>query len=515
MMIPAVEPHHSRRFPLRAGNEGLDPNLNLNLAYLFESLPAMVSYWDADQRNVYANRAYLAWLGLGAAELRGRRIVDLAPAALYARISSFIERAYRGEAQVDEQVIDVPDGSRSYWTVNYIPDQRQGVVAGIIVILFDVTTLKETEHALRESERRLRDILAGQTEAISRLGADGRFLFVNDGYCALFDRSREQLLGQRWQPVVHPDDVARVEAALRTLSPRNDVVLVENRVQCASGELRWMQFVNRGFFDERGVLREVQSVGRDITAQKVAELALQEANATLERRVAERTRQLQALAVQITLAEESERKAIARDLHDDLGQLLHIAQMRLEQVQRSADDEALVGSLAQVGGLIRDASKRVRSMTAQLSPPVLRTLGLMPALHWLAEEMGREFGLDVEVVDNGEGDGINLAEAQTLILFRAVRELLLNVLKHAGTYWAQVTIERGERFLGIEVRDEGRGIENVMVALDQRERFGLASLQERIGYLNGTVAIDSEPGRGTAIRLQVPLGTIAGARRRR
>jgi signal transduction histidine kinase len=89
------------------------------------------------------------------------------------------------------------------------------------------------------------------------------------------------------------------------------------------------------------------------------------------------------------------------------------------------------------------------------------------------------------------------------------------VLKHAGTYWAQVTIERGERFLGIEVRDEGRGIENVMVALDQRERFGLASLQERIGYLNGTVAIDSEPGRGTAIRLQVPLGTIAGARRRR
>lgn len=523
MMMLAVDADEGRKPALREGREGGggDPSLDVSLATLFECLPAMISYWDAEQRNVYANRAYLAWLGLGAADLRGRRIVDLAPAALYARILPLVERAYRGEAQSDEQVIESPGGGRRYWVVNYVPDLRKGVVAGIVVILCEVSALKETEQALRESERRLRSILGGQTEAISRLGVDGRFLFVNDAYCALSGRAREELLGQRWQPVAHPDDVARVEASLRTLSPSNDVVIEENRVVCGNGELRWVQFINRGFFDELGVLREIQCVGRDITAQKVAELALQEANANLERRVVERTRQLQELAVQITLAEESERKAIARDLHDDLGQLLHIAQMRLDQVQRSVGDDALVAALVQVGGLIRDASRRVRSMTAQLSPPVLRTLGLVSALHWLADEMGREFGLDVEVdvepvgTDTDGGKAIALGEAQSLILFRAVRELLLNVLKHAGTFWAQVRVEHAAHFLRITVRDEGRGIEDLAAALDQRERFGLASLQERIGYLHGTVVIDSAPGRGTSVRLQVPLGSSRGSGRRR
>jgi len=117
--------------------------------------------------------------------------------------------------------------------------------------------------------------------------------------------------------------------------------------------------------------------------------------------------------------------------------------------------------------------------------------------------------------DTDGGKAIALGEAQSLILFRAVRELLLNVLKHAGTFWAQVRVEHAAHFLRITVRDEGRGIEDLAAALDQRERFGLASLQERIGYLHGTVVIDSAPGRGTSVRLQVPLGSSRGSGRRR
>jgi PAS domain S-box-containing protein len=121
-----------------------------------------------------------------------------------------------------------------------------------------------------------------QTCALPIFLPDGTFLFVNEVYCRLFGKPAEELIGKQWHPVVHPDDLPLVEARLREMSMGNPVVDIENRVYAADGELRWMHFVNRGVFTTDGQLKEIQSVGRDITPLKTYELRLASKQARLE-----------------------------------------------------------------------------------------------------------------------------------------------------------------------------------------------------------------------------------------
>ncbi len=119
---------------------------------------------------------------------------------------------------------------------------------------------KKTEEALRLSEERYRTVVQDQTEVISRFRVDGTFTFVNDVFCRFFGKSSKELLGKRWHPVALSEDLGIIEEKLETLSEDNPIVIIENRVYSGSGEIRWMQFVNRGFFSQEGQLIEIQSV---------------------------------------------------------------------------------------------------------------------------------------------------------------------------------------------------------------------------------------------------------------
>lgn len=128
-----------------------------------------------------------------------------------------------------------------------------------------------------------RALLEDQTEVISRFLSDGTMVYANEVYCRFFGKTRDSLIGQRWYPVAHPDDIPEIEARLAALSPSSPVGTVENRVFAADGKEYWMQFVNRGFFSPTGKLLEIQSVGRDITATRQALMQLQETEAALRR----------------------------------------------------------------------------------------------------------------------------------------------------------------------------------------------------------------------------------------
>ncbi len=180
--------------------------------------------------------------------------------------------------------------------------------------------LTATLEELQRSEKRFRSVVEGQTDVISRFQADGKFIFVNDVYCRLFGKSKEELLDHTWHPVVFSADVPIIEEKLGTMSVSNPVVVIENRVYSGTGKVLWMQFVNSGFFDKDGRLVEIQSVGRDITERKQIE------------------DELRSYARRLIVMEEALRKQIATELHDEIGRDLTVLGMNLMFVRDNIPD---------------------------------------------------------------------------------------------------------------------------------------------------------------------------------
>lgn len=469
-------------------------------------LPSLVGYWDKSLRNKLGNSAYLDWFGIDPTAMVGKTLREVIGEKIFTQNLPFIEGVLRGEPQVFERAIPTPDGrGERHSLAHYIPDMRDGEVCGFFVLVNDITTyknveavLRDTAERLRASEDRLRTIMQDQTEVISRLTRNGDYLFANEVYCRFFGVTERDLIGRRWHPVVHPDDLARVDAELAALTIHQPVVTIENRVFAGDGQVYWMQFVNRGIFNTDGDLVEIQSVGRDITDRKRAEAALQVAHEELQQRVA----QLRQLAVDTTLAEERERQAIANDLHDDLGQLLHVAKLKLDGLAKTLLPQH-EQALQEINALLATASRSVRSLTSQISPPVLKDLGLIAAFGWLAQEIKHQYGLVVEFTPM-VGD-VHLPTAQSAIVFRVVRELLINAAKHSGASSASLRVQGDHDKLCVTVADQGSGIADFAATVNAAPGFGWRSMRERIGFLGGDITVSSQPSRGTSVTFYIPI----------
>ena len=222
----------------------------------------------------------------------------------------------------------------------------------------------------------------------------------------------------------------------------------------------------------------------------------------LERRVEERTSQLRALAADLEAAEERERREIARDLHDDLGQTLAAARIRLAGLCGDKRDNVRAPAL-EVDKLLARANSAIRSLAAQLTPDVLHELGLSAALDWLGEEIERTFALKVSVVDDGSPK--TLAPETRSILYRAARELLINVAKHAQTDAAVVECTVVEGLVIVSVADSGVGYDAAKGLLGPVRGLGLIGMRERLSLIGGTFEVRSIPGKGTTIVISAPL----------
>lgn len=246
-------------------------------------------------------------------------------------------------------------------------------------------------------------------------------------------------------------------------------------------------------------------------ALRVSQEALQSRNdelkelaSSLEARVRERTRQLRMLTAELALTEERERRVLAQDLHDGLGQILAILKIKLTSIKQSERRGVLKKSLQEIEGLIDQSNQSVRTLMMQLSPPVLQALGLAPALEWLGEEMERIYGLSVHIENHGVP--ISLGEPAQTTIFRAVRELLINVSKHACCNKAEVNCVHEESRVTISVTDHGDGFsyDASTPAVVGDMGFGLISVKDRIEFIGGDMTIDSKPGRGTTVTIVFP-----------
>jgi signal transduction histidine kinase len=200
-----------------------------------------------------------------------------------------------------------------------------------------------------------------------------------------------------------------------------------------------------------------------------------------------------------SLAVERERRKLAVDLHDGLGQLLALANIKLALLHNMAEVEKLDPQFQEVESLIAEACGRSREMTLQLCPPVLYEVGLVEAVRWLANDMERRYGLKVTLEEDGQRRPLD--EMMRISLFRSVSELLINVAKHAKTDTALVHVSHWNQFVKISVEDTGIGFDFASGATG----YGLFSVRERLHHLGGIVKMESVHGTGTRISLLAPV----------
>lgn len=225
-----------------------------------------------------------------------------------------------------------------------------------------------------------------------------------------------------------------------------------------------------------------------------------------EARIRDYQAQLQRAAFDTLLAEERERRRIAAELHDGVGQTLALVQVRLTSLREALPADARA-ELDECVRMVAQAVGEARTLTFDLSPPILYDLGLDAAVAWLADQFAARHALTVTL----EGEGVGaLDEDVAAVLFRAVRELLTNVVKHARCARAKVTLRREGGHAVIVVEDDGVGIRDASDA-PPRGGFGLFSVRERVSRLQGSVELGSADGAGTRVTLRVPVGARGGS----
>jgi signal transduction histidine kinase len=220
-----------------------------------------------------------------------------------------------------------------------------------------------------------------------------------------------------------------------------------------------------------------------------------------ELRILEYQEKLRRMAFDTALSEDRERRRIAANLHDGVGQTLALAQNKLSSVRSSLEGDTRT-TLDECVRFIEEAIAQTRTLTFDLSPPILYDLGLEPALRWLAEQMEKRYAIHIEFAGYKT---LWMDPDVAAIVFRCVRELLTNIFKHASTRTARVTLSQNGDRVGVMVEDHGSGFD-VLRASRPRSGigFGLFSVREQIERLGGSMSVQSAPGQGTRVALVVP-----------
>lgn len=383
-----------------------------------------------------------------------------------------------------------------------------GEEASYMGILRDVSERKRAEAELRWRA----DLLEQTHEAVIVWRMGGGILYWNRGATELYGWTAAEATGRSSHRLL--------ESVLPCSAPDFDRRLLE--AGCWYGEIRQRTKAGKTVLVETRMVPIpdgpedilVLETNRDVTDRHADHERICRLAEELEQRVGERTSELinsqgllRALAAELTVTEQRERRRIATELHDYLAQLLVCAHLKVSQARPKQNSLETEEWLDQATEVLQQALSYTRSLVAQLTPMVLHEFGLSSALRWLGEQMQKhQLTVDVDIAAT---EPVPLAEDEAILLFQSVRELLINVSKHARVDHATVRLAVTAGILRIEVRDEGKGLDpSYGDAADEGSataRFGLFSIQERMKALGGWFTIGSTPDKGTVAAMTLPL----------
>jgi len=369
---------------------------------------------------------------------------------------------------------------------------KTGAVALVGGAGVDITERIEAEQALRESEERFRELAENIDEVfwLSDLKHTTIF-YVSPAYEKLWGRSCNSLYAspRSWMDAIHPDDRERVVEVLgdHELQSVPDMVY---RVIRPDGSTRWVHA--RGFpvHDENGAVVRIAGIAADITENRESEDALRKAN-----------RQLQILSRRRIKIQEEERRHLARELHDEIGQELTAAKINLQAAIKESDG-AKSKRIHETTAILERLLGQVRQISLDLRPSTLDDLGLVPALRSLLDEQGRRASVAVHF--SAKNMPANLDPEIQTTCFRIAQEAITNAVRHANATRIDVDLGRENGYLRLQVRDNGRGFD-AESAQAQPAGLGLIGIKERAAMVDARAKIISSPKKGTTVDVSLPL----------
>jgi len=361
-------------------------------------------------------------------------------------------------------------------------------------LTLELNRRKHIEEMLRKAAERYKNLFENSPIGIYRTNPEGRILMANPTLLRMLGyQSFDAMTMRKAKKADYEPTYLRKKLKAR----------LEREGRVRGFEATWKRpdkstiFVRenaRAIRARDGALLYYEGTVEDISEQKQAEEKIQSYQ-----------KQLRSLASELSMAEERERRRIATLLHDHIGQILAISRIKLGALLEQAKTSTFIENLEEIKEHVEQAIQYTRSLTFELSPPILYELGLESAIEWLAEQTQEQHGIYCDHESDAEPKPVS--DEVRIFLFTAVRELLVNVVKHAHAERIKITIRRLNGNISIHVADNGIGFNASKKELyvDENKGFGLFSIRERLHHLGGQMEIRSARGRGTRVLLLAPL----------
>jgi len=365
---------------------------------------------------------------------------------------------------------------------------------------------------LDDATRRLGAIVESSNDAILSITPDGFVTTWNIGAEQMFGYAASEMIGGSILTLI-PDDLQRDKAwLLSTVRGAHDIHTYEAERLTKDGQRIDVSVTLSPLKDSVGQFVGMSKIIRDISEQKRVEKLLRQGREALEMKVQERTAELSSansslreLSSRLMQVQEEERSRLARDLHDEIGQLLTALKIDLQEVQHGEIGQALAGPLKDSLDLVDQLLSQVRTLALDLRPSLLDDLGLVPALRWYGNRQARRNGWTLSIT--AEGMAERIPAAIEVACFRVVQEALTNIAKYAEAKTIDLTLSRHRQEIMLVVRDDGVGFD--VAAARQRaqvgESIGLLSMEERVRLAGGHLMISSTPGQGCRLEFHFPL----------
>jgi len=479
----------------------------------------MLAIVDADENITLINRKGCEILGYKEEELIGKNWFDLlVPQRVRDEVKGVFRDLMAGHIEpveyYENPLLTKGGEERLILFHNAVARTSTGQIVGVLTSGEDITDRKRAEDALRESEEKYRELVENQGEGIGIVDHEEGFIFANPAAHDIFGVEQGGLVGRNLSEFLDKEAFERVRTQTE-MRKKGVGSKYELELTRPDGQRRCLLVTARPQFDGAGQFTGTFGIFRDITDRKRAEDEVQEHRLHLEDLVVRRTaelaqshEQLRNLAAHVQAAREEERTRVAREVHDELGQILTALKIDLSWLKKhisEAEIEGLRHVLLEKIQLMSSLSDKtihaVQRISAALRPPMLDHFGLMAAIEWYAEQFQERTGVACTVASTEQR--IEVDKAASTALFRICQEALTNVARHAEATKVAVCIEKKDGSHTLTVKDNGRGITES--ESHSSESLGILGMRERALAVGGKFHVSSRSNTGTTVMVSIPL----------